>query len=183
MENGVEALKIAFGMMIFVLAISITISSFTQATQAMQRIWDMQQEDEAFVTDANGNYLNYVNFNGGTRIVSAETIIPNMYRAYKENFEIRFLQANGNQFELYVKNVNGTIQSINYIDLVKEGYANEAEAIAHLDSILDNNLYEELADKKFTEYLGEYYMEDVAGKTETADINKTKKRVIVYVQN
>lgn len=62
MENGVEALKIAFGMMIFVLAVSITISSFTQATQAMHKIWEMQQADEAYITDAEGNYLNYVDF-------------------------------------------------------------------------------------------------------------------------
>lgn len=120
---------------------------------------------------------------GGNRIVSAETIIPNMYRAYKENFEIRFLQSDGSQFELYKKNVNGTNQNINYVDLVKEGYANEGEAIEHLNSILKNSLYEELAEETFIEYLGEYYMEDVAGDTTTADINKTKKRVIVYVQN
>lgn len=119
----------------------------------------------------------------GTRKVSAETIVPNMYRAYKENFEIRFFQANGSQLELYEKNVNGTNQSINYVDLANEGYANEAEAIAHLNTILDVGLYDMLASSTFTEYLGEYYMEDVAGDTETADINKTKKRVIVYVQN
>lgn len=182
MENGVEALKMAGGMLIFVLAISIAISCFTQAAQAMQRIWEEQQAEEAYVTDENGNYLNYVNFDGGTREVSVETIIPNMYRAYKENFSIYFYNSNRIPYELY-KNSDNEI--INYVDLIKEeAYANEEVAINHLNKLLDTDgLYERLSGRIFTEYLGEYYQEDISGVTDTAEVNKNKKRVIVYVLN
>ena len=177
MENGVEALKIVFGIIIFVLAISISISCFTQAVQAMHRIWEMQQADESYITDANGNYLHYVNFNGGTRDVSAETIVPNMYRAYKENFAIYFYDATGNKLELY-KNSSG--EMVNYLDLEKEVHSNEETAIQHLNEVLKEGLYDSLKGSTFIEYLGEYYQEDVSGITETADVNKSKKRIIAY---
>ena len=56
MENGVEALKMASSMLIFVLAITITISVFTSATQALNRIFT-SQEAEQYVTaiDEEGN--------------------------------------------------------------------------------------------------------------------------------
>ena len=79
MENGVEALKIAAGMLIFVLAITITISCFTSAIQALNRIFDMQNGDEyVTVKDEEGRdvYLNFVDFrfDSGTRKVGIETI-------------------------------------------------------------------------------------------------------------
>lgn len=181
MENGVEALKIAFGMIIFVFAISIAISCFTQAAQAMQRIWEVQQEDESYVTDEFGNYLNYVNFHGGTREVGTETVVPTMYRAYKENFAVYFFNSDKTTpFELYKNSRN---EIVNYIDLIaEEAYTNETAAIEHLNKLLDEEgLYERLSGKTFVEYLGEYYQEDVSGVTDTAEVNKNKKRVIVYV--
>ena len=184
MENGVEALKMAFGMLIFVLAISISISCFGMASQTLQRIWQMQQEDESYVTDSEGNYLNYVNFKigDGNREVGIETIIPTMYKAYKENFAIYFYDAGGNPWILHEENGN----QINYIDLEQEVHANAEAATEHLKKILSDNhgeLYTRLANNTFIEKLGEYYQDDVAGTTETADINKTKKRVIAYILN
>lgn len=187
MENGIDALKIAFGMIVFVLAISITISSFTSTIEAMNRIWEIRQSEESYVTDAAGNYLNYVNFSldGGTRIVSAETIVPNMYRAYKENFAIYFYNADHTPMALYQKtNADGTNVDVNYIDLIQESFSSEEQAISHLDKLLsENNIYNTLKVNTFTEYLGEYYLEDVNGETDTPETNKNKKRVIAYVLN
>lgn len=179
MENGIEALKMAFGMLIFVLAISISISCFGLAAQALHRIWQIQQADESYVTDENGNYLNYINFKigNGTREVGISTIIPSMYKAYKENFGIYFYNSDGTNFVLYEENG----KEINYIDLEKEAHANEQKAMEHLETILEDGLYEKLATNTFIENLGEYYQNDVLGETETAEVNKTKKRVIAYI--
>lgn len=195
MENGVEALKIAASMLIFVLTITITISAFTTAIQALNKIFDMHNDDE-YVTakDENGNeyYLNYINFrhDGGTREVGVETIVPAIYRAYKENYAIYFYKSNGDPLVLYeVKKGEKTIQ-VSYIDLEQEVYANAEVATANLKELLygdkcdldPNGLYNYLQNKTFIENLGEYYMDDVNGETETAEVNKTKKRVIAYVQ-
>lgn len=181
MENGVEALKMAFGVLIFVLAISISISCFGLASQSLQRIWQMKQADESYVKDANGNYLNYVNFEigDGNRKVGIETIIPTMYKAYKENFAIYFYNADGTDFVLYEENG----KEINYIDLENEVHANAEKAIEHLKSILANEeVYAKLSNNTFVEKIGEYYQDDVSGTTATAEVNKMKKRVIAYIQ-
>lgn len=183
MENGVEALKIASGMLIFVLAITITISAFTTASQAMRDIFTAKDAQE-YVTDADGNYLNFVSWSddvdGGTRKVGVDTIIPSIYRAYKENYAIYFYDSEGNDFVLYEKE-NG--EKVNYIDLQKEVHASAEKAIEHINDLLYNKgLYRRLKEGTFIEKLGEYYMDDVSGATGTAEINKIKKRVITYTQ-
>lgn len=183
MENGVEALNMAFAMLIFVLAISITISCFGSAAQAMQSIWQTQQLEQAYVTDGSGNYLNYVSFNGGTRIVSADTIVPTMYRAYQESIIIYFYKSNGDIFPIDEKDG----EEINYIDL--QSNITSTSPAKYLDEILastriySDGLYNELSKYKFTEKLGEYYLDDEEQTSDTAEVNKTKKRVVVYIQN
>lgn len=194
MENGVEALKLASGMLIFVLAITITISAFTMASQALNRIFASGEADE-YVTiigdDGEEKYLNYVDFklDGGTREVGVETIIPSIYRAYKENYAIYFYDSDGSDFILYEYEKGQDTIQVNYIDLEKEVHTTPESAIESVNELLyepsdkyPNGLYQELKDKTFTEKLGEYYMDDVLGETETAEVNKTKKRVIVYTQ-
>lgn len=194
MENGVEALKLASGMLIFVLAITITISTFTMASQALNRIFTSQDADK-YVTiigdDGKEHYLNYVDFelDGGTREVGVETIIPSIYRAYKENYAIYFYNSDGSEFILYEYEKGQDTIQVNYIDLEKEVHTTPESAIESVNKLLyepsyyhPNGLYQVLKDKTFTEKLGEYYMDDVLGETETAEVNKTKKRVIVYTQ-
>ncbi len=183
MENGVEALKLASSVLIFVIAITITISAFTMAVQALNRIFIAQDSIE-YVKDADGNYLNFVRFDGGTREVGVETIIPSIYRAYKENYTIYFYKENASGVEeplvLYTKD-NG--EEVNYIDLVKEVYASPEKAIESINKLLyEDGLYQRLQGKTFIEKLGEYYMDDVGGETSTAEVNKIKKRVIAYIQ-
>lgn len=188
MENGVQALKIASGMLIFVIAITITISAFTSASQALNRIFVMKDSDE-YVTvigeDGKEHYLNYVDFraDGGTREVKVETIIPSIYRAYKENYAIYFYESNGEPLILYEIEKGGETIQINFIDLEKEVHPNAEKAIENINNLLYNgeeNLYNKLKEKTFIEKLGEYYMDDLTGETETAEVNKTKKRVITY---
>jgi len=190
MENGVEALKIASAVLIFVLAITITISAFTNATQALNRIFRMQEEEEYVMAkdeDGNDYYLNFIRFeNQGTREVGIETIVPSIYRAYKENYAIYFYDSSGNPLTLYEDEEK---KEISYIDLDQEAHASAEKAIEHINNILyvgngfhANGLYQTLAGKIFTEKLGEYYMNDVEEKSEIAEVNKTKKRVIVYIE-
>lgn len=181
MENSVEALKLAGGVLIFVIAISITISSFNNVTQAINRIFNYEQ-DEEYVKDFEGNYLNFINFDidNGTREVGIDTIIPMIYRAYRENFAIYFYQSNGEPLVLY-KSAKG--EDINYIDLEKEVHANSTAVAEHIKELLDDNgLYNKFKDEKFIERLGEYYMDDVNVETDISEVNKVKKRVVVYQQ-
>ena len=82
MENATDALKMAASVLMFVLALSISINAFGEARQTSQIILDYRDREYDYT---------YVENNGTTqRIVGAETIVPSIYKAYKENYKIVF---------------------------------------------------------------------------------------------
>ena len=116
MENAVDALKMAAAVLTFVLALGISMSSFSQARETAQILIDYTDRETVtqYAEDTNTK----------TRIVEAETIVPAIYRAYKENYRILFYESNGDPIELYKKRENGTTVSVNYIDLEREVLGN-----------------------------------------------------------
>ena len=88
MENVTDALKIAAFTLIFVVTLTITISSFTEMRQTTQTILDYQDKkfDYTYVEDYKDDSGNLVT----ERIVGAESIIPTIYRAFLENYKIYF---------------------------------------------------------------------------------------------
>ena len=120
MENAVEALKMAAAVLTFVLALGIGMSSFSQAKQTAEIV--LSYVDREFSTQ-------YVQDLGTTeRIVGKETIIPTIYRAYKEYYKIYFYDTDGSPIELYTRTQNGVQTSVNYIDLTEEILGNERQA-------------------------------------------------------
>lgn len=85
MENATDAIKIAFAVLIFVMALSISIMMFSQLNQV-----------SAIVLTNNDitNFYNYTISNESTRVVGLETIIPTLYKYYKENYTVLFLEKN-----------------------------------------------------------------------------------------
>lgn len=190
MENATEALKIAFGVLIFILALSLSISGFSQARVAIDRIVENMDEEKLFITDKNGKYLNYINFDigsGGTRTVGVDTVVSTMYRAYKENFKIYFYGIdNTAKCGLQYDEIKETKEKVYYIDLARQVIAPgmEEEYVNQILSANNNQFYKYLSSKKFTEKLGEYYQNDEEETSDISDVNKTKKRIIIYrVQN
>ena len=203
MENASEALKISFGVMMFVLALTLSITSFSQATQAVEGI--------TYMSDRETTYTYVKPASNSNRIVGVETIIPTMYNAYKENYKVYFYESftdENNNVPMYLyKYVDPNVATpdtyVYYVDLEREIFSSANEAVEHLNVMLgkiptDSNakyheqfihaegLYEFLKDKKFEEILGEYYQEDAldaANGTSSGilDVNKTKKRIITYV--
>lgn len=194
MENAVDALKIAFAIMMFVMALSLSIFSLSKANNAVTSITSLNDRETEY---------NYVEPNTeNTRIVGAETIVPTMYKAYKENFQIYFFDKNDQPLIIYYaidntgkrkRDEHGDI-GINYID-GSEVFGSAKEAENHLNRILGNpnnvdekykkqlnekysdGFYKYLAEHKFTEQIGEYYQND---SENTPEANKTKTRVITY---
>ena len=82
MENAADALKIAASVLIFVLALSISINAFGEVRMTAQTILDSKDKEYSYT---------YVEDNGTTeRIVGLESIVPSIYKAYKENYKIVF---------------------------------------------------------------------------------------------
>ena len=202
MENAAEALKMAAAVLIFVLALSISINSFSEVRQTSQTI--LNYRDREYETT-------YVEDNGSTeRLVGAETIIPSIYKIYQENYKIIFnIKSTG---YLYKKKITegenkGQDEEINYIDLQKEVLGNESQKQRFIQAILygvnsfegksdvekefknlgiefnnPNGIFEIIKNKKYKESLGVYYQEEVDSDSASniSENNKTKKRVITY---
>lgn len=114
MENAVDALKIAFAVFIFVIALSIAMYMFTQVKLTSDLV--MQASD---VTE----YMDYTELNDmansqtmvdNDRIVGLETIIPTLYKYYKENYTVIFRNSNGTPMDLYITQTNDKLWSSNY---------------------------------------------------------------------
>lgn len=90
MDNAVDALKIAFGVLVFVIGLTVSINAFAQAKAV---------SDEVFYMADKTNFYEYTSEEKipEGRIVSGETIIPTLYRYYKENFNVIILNANGKE--------------------------------------------------------------------------------------
>ena len=204
MENAAEALKMAFGVLVFVLALSISVNAFSEARQISQTIinyrdreYDTTYVDEYSYTDASGNLITQ-------RVVSVETIIPTMYRAYKENYKIIF-DFGGTYTEGLFKQINSTTNTyepINYIDEKDQTLGGDKQQMEFITDILygttdttkytgrrlnTTGLYDIIKDEKFKESIGIYYEAEQieAGEDPNADVsvplsNREEKRVITY---
>ncbi len=206
MENASEALFMAFAVLVFVVALSIGISSFSLARQTTQAIVDRTDRD--FDYKYISSTLNSEGKAMEIRTVGVETIVPALYRAYKENYIVRFYkEENGttNPLNIYKRKVNGKMVETNEINLEKESIANQEKATLFIDKVLYgglknvtsfnnnfenlqvNGFYDIIKKTKFKEELGVYYIEDVnngepnSNDDEISEVNKTEKRVITYI--
>ena len=81
MENVTDALYTAFAVLAFVVALSVSIVAFGQVRVAATSIIDARDKTISYT---------YVEPSGVSRTVTREDIIPTLYRAYKEDYSIRF---------------------------------------------------------------------------------------------
>jgi hypothetical protein len=177
MENAVDALKIAGAVFLFVIALSVAIVSFAQAREASDTIMNFRDRETEYI---DGNY--YYESRGTERTVSFETILPSIYRAYRENYKVVF---SGLSKPLYTRLENSSTED-------RYAFDGEYDAIASSDknaqvfiqaimygttdlssgSIWSNyyarkvklpsvSLYEQLQGKTIREYLGVFVTNEV----------------------
>ena len=205
MENAADALKIAASVLIFVVALSISINAFGEARMTATTILNYQDNEYDYTyveenTDASGDVST-------ERIVGVETVVPSIYKAYRENYKIVFKGLDGG---VYTKDdETGRAQEINTIDLQNEVLGTESQKEQFVNAILygrkysefntvkttfennlrihlnDEGIYDKIVGRKIKENIGIYYQEE-AGLVEdeedssVPDANKTTKRVITY---
>jgi len=109
MENAVKALEYAFAILIFVIGISASIYMISEVKTTSDIVFS-QVDTKQFYVDAEmpedeltskGN----IKYNG--RIVNVDTIVPTLYRYYKENYIVEIYDTNGNniiRFDLSEEN-------------------------------------------------------------------------------
>lgn len=109
MENAVDALKIGFAVLVFVMALSLTMYMFTHAKETADLV--LHSSDMSA-------YMEYIEPENGTenRVVGLETIIPTLYKYYKENYTVIFRNSSGDFLKLYDTKTNPELWSRGYVN-------------------------------------------------------------------
>lgn len=104
MENAIDAIKMGFGMLVFVIAMSAAMYLFTIASSTAKVL--------LYSADKTNYYYNIqvTNANATTRIVNVETIIPTLYRYFKENFAVQIYDKAGNLTQIFDLNIEGKVR-------------------------------------------------------------------------
>ena len=203
MENAADALKIAASVLIFVVALSISINAFGEARMTATTILNYQDNEYDYTyveenTDASGNVST-------ERIVGVETVVPSIYKAYRENYKIVFKGLDGGVYTQ--DDETGRAQEINTIDLQNEVLGTESQKEQFVNAILygkkysefntvrttfennlhihlnDEGIYDKIVGRKIKENIGIYYQEEAGLEEDDSsvpDANKTTKKVITY---
>ena len=210
MENAVEALKIAGAVLMFILALSLSISCLSSANSSVLNIASMYSREREY------RYVKPAS--DFTRTVGIESIIPAMYQAYEENTEIYFKDKNGNPLPLYYKtnqygkrvdSKGDTVDNSSTIAVTignDKGKSAKQVAADHLSMILagknnwkrqysgDTQMLDMLSDTKYGNQLMESvypnglydylkdktFVENLGEYYQGSDSTKIKKRVITY---
>lgn len=196
MENASDALIMAGQMLIFIVALTVCISSFTTVRAEVNRI--VGENEEIRMAKDGDTYLNYIESkkSSSTRVVGSEAVVTSMYRAIKEDYVIyiKFKRYNKqigtNQ---YITKMNATVDS----KIIKDGQpiikVNDklikitigSDTNQNINSVLRStngggvSVFDIMREKKFNEYLGEYQKSSAEGVTSE---NKEVYRIITYVE-
>ena len=202
MENVADALKMAGAVLIFVLAVSVTIVFFGQVRETSDIILNYRDRETSY------QYYEIQGNDDSIRTVGIESVIPAIFRAYLENYLIA-IDFGDNEPIYQIRNSDGSIEKKYVIDLSGETIAANAK-VKFLRGLLyhdfnypgisgisanreqfrkefgailpDEKLYDKMLRKinegyVIKEYLGVFYEDD---SPNTPDVNKMEKRIITY---
>lgn len=190
MENASDALIMAGQMLIFIVALTVCISSFTTVRAEVNRI--IGENEEIRMAKDGDTYINYIESkkSSSTRVVGSDTVVASMYRAIKENYVIyiKFEQDNPIYERKDIKIIKATVDSETKSSgnsIIKEGeklikVTIGSDSNQEVDKILrSSGLFEQIRGKNFNEYLGEYQKASNSG---VSSENKEVYRIITYVE-
>lgn len=142
MENAVDALKIAFAIFIFVIAIALSFSIVGQVRATSEVILALNDKANSYDYVANEDD----NASNKERIVSFETILPTIYRYAKEQYAVTIINDDGTpivRYDLYTEGFmndwNTTLKNMNRASLRDKSidkFNEIKERIAIVDEII-----------------------------------------------
>lgn len=143
MDNAVEALMIAFGLLVLVIALSVSVYMFSQVTYVAENLlyfsdktnyYDSIQYDKKANAQINKTVERYVN---------VDTIIPTLYRYSKENFCVKIYDArdinNSKLIQVFDINLENKVRRAVADDEAKVGATKNEQKINYAYKMIYNN--------------------------------------------
>ena len=110
MENSARALITAFSMMMFVIGFTYSIFLINKLLSTSSVLLDSVETTKYY------DNIEVKDTSNTTRIVGVETIVPVLYRYYKENYSVRILDNNDYLIQLFDLGIESKMQgAANYI--------------------------------------------------------------------
>lgn len=136
MENAAEALKMAFAVLVFVIALSLGFMMISQARATADVVYEARDKQDyvdgvtatTVSTDDDGNKIEY-------RIVGLDTVIPTIYRYAQESYAVTIIDGNTIKARFDIQTENIASSEFNLNGNHGQGYKNLAGASdAELDA-------------------------------------------------
>ncbi|MBR3003332.1 MAG: hypothetical protein IKF38_07275 [Clostridia bacterium] len=163
MENAAEALKMAAWVLIFVVALSITMNALTHVKQSVDTI--MVDVDREYSTQ----YLDGTT--AGERIVSAKDVVSTVYRVYKNaRYIVQF------PFNIYYDTKNK--KDVNTLS-ISQAKLNDKEKDYFIKRIMTGKPTDEkIGEKKIEELLNDYNYKFIDNFKIYDELNKNGKKIV-----
>ena len=191
MENASNAVVMAGQILVFIIALTVCITSFSNLRGQVDDIIS-QTETVKMVAETDW-YVNYTKSrqNGAVRIVNADTLINSTDRYLKENYivyiklddsiDLTGIDTVEAKEEIKIRTDPNNISETTIINkgdrLIKVTIGNNTNQ--NIISKMKNGLYDKIKSLEFYEFLGEYQNASSPG---TSSANKITFRIITYVQ-
>ena len=162
MENAVKALEMAFAVMIFIIALSVSMYAFNNAKK---------KSDIMLYAQDKTNYYEYQGAKGKTaedRIVGLETIIPTVYKYYKENYTVLFRQGNYNT-------QTGELSNLRYLKI----YDTPSKSKSSTNGVVlwgTSNTYDTLMQNKYAQFFDGGYTQSLNTEIFSFDLEEETLR-------
>lgn len=194
MDNATDALKMAGSVLLFVLALTVAINAFGLARQTADIVLSFKDRETEYIdTD---NYYK-ADDNNKNRKVGLETVIPAIYRSFKENYRIVFIKSDGTNYDLYKATIQDKSEehhekevTFNYLDLYDTAIpkGNEKEfivGILYRQDLTTKTAFDSDLTLK-TKFMEKYKINEFIGGSSLYDIlkgaNSITEEIGVYYQ-
>ncbi len=160
MENAVKALEMAFAVMIFIIALSVSMYAFNNAKKTSDIMLYAQDKT---------NYYEYQGAKGKTaedRIVGLETIIPTVYKYYKENYTVLFRQGNYNE-------QTGELSNLRYLKIYDTKSMSSTNGVVLWGT---GNTYDTLMQNKYAQFFDGGYTQSLNTEIFSFDLEEETLR-------
>ena len=192
MENASEAIIIAGSIFLLIIALTLSISSFSRLKTQIDDIV-LSHDKVEYAVDSNNSLTNFIySKKSYTRTVQFETIVTTLRRVRKENFDVCIITKDDiNEIApelediLHKNQTFGDIQISEGKKMIRftlSGAANsfvEDKNSDNFDKTL-NLLYNRIGNEKFEEFYGVYKRKTEEG---VSDVEKNDIKIITYVQS
>ena len=119
-QNITDAMNILFGIMVFIIAVSLTMYLFTTLSNTSNSIFETigmakYTQNVSLNADDNEDKIDDAIKRFDNRTVTKSTIIPMLHRYYKENFTVKIYDKNKNLKQVFDLGLEGEVSRISLL--------------------------------------------------------------------